>query len=104
MKDDIRLASPDLLMSVCDLFRSLSPEWAVNSTTVDEFGVNSSDPTVKLQAVSQQRLLSRTSDFPFVQIDLTDSEQKELADAIAALSRSREQRDKDFDRSDCGSV
>jgi hypothetical protein len=97
MKEDIRLASPDLLMAVREFFQSLAPEWEVSTVTVDETGASTSDPSIKLSAVRTSTKLHRVLVTPHLQVDLTTSEQTELADAIATLASSREQRDQDFD-------
>ena len=51
MKEDIRLASPDLLSAIRDLFHSLAPRWSVCDDSVDSMGQSTSDPRVQLLAV-----------------------------------------------------
>ena len=51
MKEDIRLASPDLLEAVRACFQSFQAPWTVESVLVSETGASASDPRVQLLSV-----------------------------------------------------
>ena len=96
MKEDIRLASPDLLTAIRKCFESLATPWSVESVNVNEAGTCVSDASVQLLSVRPGSSFGvRCSRKP--QVDLTDEERSELASAIAALSRSREHHMQNFD-------
>ncbi len=105
MKDDIRLASAELLSAIRQWFESLDAGWRVGDATIDEEGAHTADASIRLQAVcalcqyahASSRCPGCTDDArPREQIDLTEAEREELARAIATLSRARE-RAQDFD-------
>ncbi len=51
MKDDLRLVASDLSDAIRAWFASLGDRWALSTTTVNEEGVPSSEPDIKLLPV-----------------------------------------------------
>jgi hypothetical protein len=52
MRDDIRLASQELLAAIRGWFESHGTAWAVSDAAVDEDGQHKTDAGIRLQAVS----------------------------------------------------
>ena len=54
MRDDIRLASQELLAAIRGWFESHGSAWAVSEAAVDEDGQHKTDAGIRLQAVSSR--------------------------------------------------